>query len=230
MVKVATCWDDGVITDLRLMDIFRKYNAKATFNLNPGFMGPKRVESYWVKTMENYAAAYRGFRVGYLSIGDIGEVYKGFQLASHCMKHEAAGSLPDDQFLKAALDARHFLEDIVQHDCLGFAWPNGAVTQSTADLLRDAGFAYGRTVQYSEKVTDYKHPMILNSSCHHSDAYFIDKFKKAKAENGVFYFWGHSYEFMDCDGMWNTFEKKIKYISEDPETEWIDVVDIVKIK
>ena len=31
MVKVAQCWDDGVATDIRLIDILHKYNAKATF-------------------------------------------------------------------------------------------------------------------------------------------------------------------------------------------------------
>ena len=38
MIKVAQCWDDGVATDIRLIEILRKYNAKATFNLCPGIM------------------------------------------------------------------------------------------------------------------------------------------------------------------------------------------------
>lgn len=230
MVKVATCWDDGVITDLRLVEMFRKYNVKATFNLNPGVMGPERIQSYWIDNIEEYSRSYCGFRVGRLSRGDIAEVYQGFQVASHNMFHQKAGSIPDADFLKAALDARHILEDIVQHDCLGFAWPCGLTTPTTADLLRDAGFAYGRTTQYTDNVLDYEHPLMLKSNCHYLDRQFINKFEKAKAENGIFYFWGHSYEMMDCEGMWETMERRIKYISEDPETEWIDVVDIVKMK
>jgi hypothetical protein len=35
MIKVAQCWDDGVLNDLKLTELLRKYNAKATFNLNP---------------------------------------------------------------------------------------------------------------------------------------------------------------------------------------------------
>ena len=31
MIRVAQCWDDGVATDIRLTEILRKYNAKATF-------------------------------------------------------------------------------------------------------------------------------------------------------------------------------------------------------
>ena len=38
MIRVAQCWDDGVATDIRLTEILRKYNAKATFNLCPGLI------------------------------------------------------------------------------------------------------------------------------------------------------------------------------------------------
>ena len=31
MVKVACCWDDGVVNDIRLISLLRKYKAKATF-------------------------------------------------------------------------------------------------------------------------------------------------------------------------------------------------------
>ena len=43
MIKVAQCWDDGVATDIRLIEILRKYNAKATFNLCPGLI-PEKLE------------------------------------------------------------------------------------------------------------------------------------------------------------------------------------------
>ena len=36
MLKVVQCWDDGVINDIRLTDLLRRWGAKATFNLNPG--------------------------------------------------------------------------------------------------------------------------------------------------------------------------------------------------
>ena len=42
MVRVACCWDDGMETDLRLIELLKKYHAKATFNLNPGLYYPDR--------------------------------------------------------------------------------------------------------------------------------------------------------------------------------------------
>ena len=50
-VKVAQCWDDGVCNDIRVTDILRKYNAKATFNLNPGLNCMTRMPiSSWQST------------------------------------------------------------------------------------------------------------------------------------------------------------------------------------
>ena len=31
---------------------------------------------------------------------------------------------------------------------------------------------------------------------------------------------------MDSEGMWNQLEQKIAYITNDPESEWADVIDI----
>ena len=228
MVKVATCWDDGVCTDLRLLEILRKYNAKATFNLNPGLHGEERFPSKWVK-FTDAGWSHNGFHGGKLSKNELTEVYKGFKVASHCMKHEAVGEVLDNVFLKAALDARHWLEDLFQQECPGFAWPNGATSQATADALREAGFEYGRTTANTDNVLSYEHPLLLNSSCHFLNRSFKDIFEKAKTENGVFYFWGHTYEMMDCQGMWDFTEQKIKFLSEDPEVEWIDVIDIVRM-
>ena len=36
---VTFSFDDGVLQDLRLIDIFNKYGLRATFNLNSGKLG-----------------------------------------------------------------------------------------------------------------------------------------------------------------------------------------------
>ena len=126
MMKVVQCWDDGVNNDVRLTGLLRKYNAKATFNLNPGLMG-KRVPPSWIRPGDK-GWSFHGYRNGKIGLEDIAEVYDGFQLASHCWKHENAGTVPDQEWIKSALDARHYLEDIVQHECRGFAWPCGFFT------------------------------------------------------------------------------------------------------
>ncbi len=227
MVKVAQCWDDGVTNDIRLIELLKKYHAKATFNLNPGLHEEKRQEPLWVPA--GYADwSFKGFRCGKVGKAEMLSIYRGFQVASHCWRHENADAHPLPVFVKAATDAKHFLEDLFQQECPGFAWPCGIATPEAADALRDAGFAYGRMVTSTEHVEAYEHPMMLKPSCHVHDGVFYRRFAEAKARNGIFYFWGHSYEMLDSAGLWEQMERKLDFLSSDPEVEWVDVIDLVR--
>ena len=225
MIKVAQCWDDGVATDIRLVEILRKYNAKATFNLCPGTLAEETVKPFWTDPVLHTGWSHNGFRGGAVGKKDLKAVYSGFQVASHCWRHETAGMIPDADFLKAALDARNFLEDVFQQECRGFAWPNGKHTPETERLLAEAGFRYGRTTANLADVTSNENPLALASSCHFHNWQFWKIFEEAK-KTGVFYFWGHSYEMMEYPPLWERFEQKIKALSEDPEVEWVDVIDL----
>ena len=224
--QVCTCWDDGVLNDERLAGLFRKYGAKATFNLNPGLMSNERGTSYWLEPGDT-SWSCRGYHTGKLSLRDIPEVYAGFELASHCWKHENAGTLPDDQWLKCAMDARNYLEDIVQKPCTGFAWPCGVFTPGTVEALRSAGFTWGRTtMNVNDVLAENPEPLALKSSCHFQASDFWRKYMDARERGGVFYFWGHSYEMFDCEQFWTQTEGKLRYIAEDPDAEWINVADL----
>lgn len=226
MMKVVQCWDDGVVNDIRLAELCRKYNAKATFNLNPGLMAPERKPSRW-KTVGEQVWGHNGYSAGKIGLDELVEVLDGFQVASHNWKHEGAGRVPDQVFIQSALDARHYLEDLFQRECLGFAWPGGGYTPETMKLLHEAGFAYARTTRYTDNVTAYEDPMALHSNCHFMDPNFIQKYENAK-QFGVFYFWGHSYEMYEYEPLWQQFEDKLNYIAQDKDSEWADVIDIVK--
>lgn len=226
--QVCTCWDDGVINDERLASLFRTYGAKATFNLNPGLMGDERIPTAWLP-QRSPTWGHNGFRAGKLAIRDIPEVYAGFELASHCWKHENAGSIPDDEWIAAAVHARTFLEDIVQRPCTGFAWPCGISTPGTVAALRKAGFSYGRTTRYTTDVLgDNAEPLELKSSCHFLSRDFWTRYDEEKARGGVFYFWGHSYEIYEYEPLWHRLDEALRLIAEDPEAEWINVIDLAK--
>lgn len=225
MVKVACCWDDGVVNDIRLIELLKKYNAKATFNLNPGLHPQKRDSSRWVPPDQG---SFHGFVNGKVGLNELKEIYGDFQVASHGWTHKNAGECPDEEFLKDALDARHFLEDLFQRECPGYAWPCGRYTPATAKLLKDAGFRYARTTEYTDRVGVTDAPLRLQSSCHFLDNRFWEKFLAAKNSGNIFYFWGHSYEIMDCEGLWQLTEQKFAMLAEDPDVQWIDVVDIVQ--
>lgn len=228
-IKVVQCWDDGVINDIRVVELCRKYGAKATFNLNPGNMGEERGKNCW-QSANPGTWSYRGFSCGKLAKKDIAEVYEGFELASHCWRHENADSIPAEEWISKAMDARRFLEDIAQKPCLGFAWPCGRTTPETVKALHDAGFAYGRTTANAPDVTKCSDVMLLPSNCHFQDNLFYSLYETAKASGvEVFYFWGHSYEMFEYDKLWEQYELKLQYISNDPDAEWANVVDIVPL-
>ncbi len=222
MIKVAQCWDDGVLNDIRLTGLCRKYNAKATFNLNPALHpAHKRITDGWQFRDTGYCP-------GKLAWDEVKSVYEGFDVASHTMCHCNAGDVDDQVFLTEAVGAKMILEDLFQKECTGFAWPCGKYTQKTADLLQAAGFTYGRTVKNTDRVSGFEHPMILHSSCHFLNPNFWEIFEKAKTTDGIFYFWGHSYEMMDDEKLWAEFEDKLRKLDENPEVQWISTTELVK--
>lgn len=226
-LKVACCWDDGVINDIRLTQLLRKYNAKATFNLNPGLMkDDERIPARWSEIGEN--GGHLGYHSGKISLKEIAEVYAGFELASHCWKHELPNAMAPEEWIKTAVEARKYLEDIVQRPCRGFAWPCGLATPETALLLREAGFAYGRTTKYAADVTECEDAMCLPTNCHYLNSDFYRIYEAARP-SGVFYFWGHSYEMFECEELWQQLENRLRYISQDPEAEWVNVIDIAPL-
>ena len=169
-----------------------------------------------------------GYMAGKVGLNELKDVYGGFEVASHCMHHENAGTIPDEEFIKAAVDAKTYLEDLFEKECPGFAWPCGKYTESTCKLMHEAGFTYGRTTEYTDDVTRCKDTMAMATNCHFMNGAFYQKYEAAKA-TGVFYFWGHSYETLDYDRLWEQFEDKIRYITNDPDSEWADVKDIVSL-
>ena len=68
-------------------------------------------------------------------------------------------------------------------------------------------------------------PMSMPSNCHFMANDFWARFEKVKAADGVFYFWGHSYEIMDEAG-WEDFDRKIERISS--EAKWQDLPELFK--
>jgi peptidoglycan/xylan/chitin deacetylase (PgdA/CDA1 family) len=220
MIKVCQCWDDGVLNDIKVVELCRKYNAKATFNLNPGkHLATTRLTDGW---------QFRDYYPGKLAWSEVKSVYEGFEVASHGMNHLSAGVVDDKAFVADAVAARKVIEDLFQRECRGFAWPCGKYNAATVQMMHEAGFAYGRTTQYRESVLPCEDFMALHSNCHFLNPNFWDIFEKAKP-SGVFYFWGHSYEMMEDADLWKNYEDKLKRLDEDPEVEWINVIDLVSM-
>ena len=215
MLKVIQCWDDGVTADIALIEILRKYGARATFNLNGGLHGKVRGGEW----------THRETRVERLAMGELTDVYEGFTIANHSLTHPHLEDLEQKEMAKEIGDSRKFLQDLFGQPVEGFAYPFGTWNDRVVETLKKEGHLYGRTVENGLWSDTLEEPLLLSPACHFLDDSFRDLYE-ASREPGVFYFWGHSYEIIN-KAMLADFEEKIRWISEDPASEWDEILNVV---
>ena len=216
-MKIIQCWDDGVNDDVRLCELLRGVDARATFNLNPGLHGRERGPVSRYKDKKDVVKLARG---------ELVETYKGFTIANHSRTHPWPTRIPIEDWRHEVLDARKELQDLFGQEIRGFAYPFGDVNEATAAVVRDAGHVYARTCVNRTPCYPPDDPMLFAADCHFAVPDFWERFERAKATSSpVFYFWGHSYELVTEDD-WRAFAEKLKRLNEDPDTEWADIPDL----
>jgi len=215
-MTVVQCWDDGVTTDVRLAEIFRRHKAKATFNLNAGLHEAQRKPG-WV---------YKNTQVARLGWDEMREAYAGFTIANHSLKHPHLEQLAVDAARREIMEGRERLQQFFGQPVLGFAYPYGTYNEIVMSLLQEAGHVYARTVHNVEQPFPPEHPMAFHPCCHFLAPDFWARYEKART-GGVFYFWGHSYEIVN-EAMWQDMERTIARISADSDARWADVVELFK--
>jgi hypothetical protein len=214
-MKVIQCWDDGIGDDVRLIDILRRYNARATFSLNPGLNLEER----------SFGWIHEGREVWRLSRGELPDVYDGFEICSHSMTHPCLTEVSADQLDWEVGASRDILQGIFKKSVLGFCYPFNAYNQVVKAALRSAGYIWARGGQDDESVFPPRDPFEFNFSCHFLSSDFWPKFKMAKERDGVFSFWGHSCE-MISEAMWHDLEGMIERIASDASAEWSFINDL----
>jgi peptidoglycan/xylan/chitin deacetylase (PgdA/CDA1 family) len=209
MVKVVQSWDDGLVSDIRLIDILRSHQAKASFCLNPGLYRDAR----------SFGWRHESSEVWRLSISELRHVYEGFEICSHSMTHPCLTDVSYDHLIWEVKNSKQILEDIFCKPVLGFCYPFNSYNDSVKDAVRASGYIWARGNRDHEASFPPADPFEFHPSCHFLAHDFWDKFNRLKLTNGVFFFWGHSCELTD-DRMWHDFGEKIRAISLDPEAQW----------
>ena len=217
-MKIMQCWDDGVTTDEPLITLLKKYRAKATFNITPGSLDPHQRRCFW-KFKDT-------FPVCTLALDEIKDLYQGFKIAGHSMTHPHLPRLGADELSAELRECKTFIKDFFGQDKCGFAYPFGDYNDAVKQAVRDAGYLYARSCKNVECELPLNDPMELPSHCHFMNPDFQGRYEKVRAIDGIFYFWGHSYEMMDVPALWGEFESKLASIANDKQAQWIDIVDI----
>lgn len=185
-------YDDGVVEDLRLLEIFRRNGLKATFHLNSGLFGTE----------------------GRLpDIGKISGIYAGHEVACHGFSHPYFNRLGREELLYEIMHDREELEKHLHAPVNGMSYPFGTYTADTLAALKSCGIVYSRTVKSTGGFELPEDFLCWHPTCHHDGAMaLVERFQTKKRPLELFYIWGHAYEF-ERQNKWEYMEKLCSELS-----------------
>lgn len=213
MKALTFSYDDGVTQDVRLIEIFNKYNLKATFNLNSELLGKEG-------SLPN-----NGNPINHTKNKpeDVRYIYDGHEVAVHTLTHPYLPQIEDDaEILRQVEQDRLNLSELVGYEVLGMAYPCAAPNcdDRIAGIIKDnTVIKYARTVPTTGSFEPYPDVFQYRGTLYHHaewDKLFEmgEKFLKLETDTPkVFYIWGHSYEFDVYPERWEIFEEFCKMMS-----------------
>lgn len=188
-------YDDGVIQDIRMIGLMKKYGIKGTFNINSGLFAPEEVKNDPNRTS------------GRMTESEVCETYvnSGMEVAVHGFKHLHIADVTAEEADEDVRLDRLNLEKLFKRPIRGMAYPFGQYNDTVIGILKKNGILFSRTTQSTHKFGFPENRLALHPTCHHNDAKLFeltDRFIAAEpSEPIMFYLWGHTYEF-DKDNNW----------------------------
>ncbi len=193
-------YDDGVEQDVKLIEIMQKYGLKGTFNLNSGLYAPEGTV---------YPAGHIHRRMGKEQAT---KLYSGsgMEVAVHGLTHPWLEKMSSAECVREIIKDRENLEEQFGTIVRGMAYPYGTYNDTVVQILRDCGIAYARTVQSTNGFDLPQDWLRMPATCHHRDPRLMELAHQFVEPSWspmpmMFYLWGHSYEFEECDN-WQLIE------------------------
>jgi hypothetical protein len=201
-------YDDGVIQDIRFVEMLNRFGLKGTFNLNYGLM---RSGFTWQHET--------GMTVRRIPEDRIAAVYAGHEIASHSYSHPYFDNAAETEVLKELGSDKFFLEKLLGREVAGYATPFYYYSDLMADCVRHCGFEYARISQESN---DYSLPEDFyhwRGSKFHWDSdleAFVSGFLETDQELALCQLVGHSYD-LDVLNLWETMERICRRIRDNAD-------------
>lgn len=231
MAKKYFCWniDDGLEQDKKVIEILRRYNMGATFNLNAGLFGYRNM-TRWENnrplcdvTMEEYRAAPATqlfVEHFHIPADEVTEVYQGYEIAAHCYRHENMAKLTREEMAASITADREALAQMFGQSIRGFAYPYGIYNDTAVDCLRECGIRYARTTERTESLAMPKDLLRLPMTAWHSDSDVhskLDAFFRAETDEDLFFLMfahGFEFDFGTPESNWTKLEKLCEYVAK----------------
>lgn len=204
-------YDDGVLQDRRLTELFNQYRVKATFNLNPGLFGRSGTVAAGKK------------EVSHIKLGaeEAAVLYKGHEIAAHGQYHECLTGMDTARCAEEILESRKALENLTGKPVTGFAYAFGACDAAVQKSAEISGITYARTIDSTHTFDIPENFLTWNPTCHHDDPEIFDLAEEFLSDRmyfhlltpaKLFYVWGHSYEF-DQNDNWEYMKSFIEKLA-----------------
>lgn len=212
-------YDDGVLQDIRFVELLNRYGIKGTFNLNSGLM--KRQFS-WVHES--------GLEIRRLAEDAASGLYDGHEVASHTLDHPYMDHLSEAEIIRQMSEDKKNLETLFGCEVAGFAVPFTYYSDLIADCARKTGFAYARISEEGNSFAvpeDFYHWRAGKFNWSEDLEDFIGSFLVTNRELALCQIAGHSYD-LDTDHLWDTIESILMRISRDEDVLPMTHIGIVR--
>lgn len=122
---VTTSWDDGHPADLRVAELLVKYGVAGTF-----YVPTHNSEGYPV-----------------VQASEVRQLSGSFEIGGHSSDHVVLTELDRREVARQVGENKRWLEDVTGQRVPGFAYVRGRYNGVVKKIVREAGFAYARTVE-----------------------------------------------------------------------------------
>ncbi len=207
---ITFSFDDGVMQDIRLVEMFNKYGLKGTFNVNSGYLG---------LINENFVRNDRKITHNKVKASELKKIYEGHEVAVHTLVHPTLSVLDEETIIRQVEEDRKALEALCGYPVVGMAYPGGSNDDRVAGIIREnTPIRYARTTVSTYSFELQKENLLrFNPSVYYIEdclEEIVDKFLALKTDAPqLLYIWGHSYE-MDAEYIsWEKFERICEKLS-----------------
>ena len=208
---ITFSYDDGVVQDIRLIELLNKYGLKCTFNLNSELLSKKGMLIREGKRLAHYK----------IHTEDVKHIYEGHEVAVHTLTHPNLTQCDDKEIIRQVETDRLNLSQLVGYEVVGMAYPCGGVNNDdrVAGIIKKyTGVKYSRTITTINCFDLQENLYRFNPTAYHLDfenmmqlgREFVELKPK---EPKVFYIWGHSFEMDYGADYWVKLEEFFELIS-----------------
>ena len=205
--------DDGTIYDTKVIDIFNKYNIRATFNFNSGLQ-----DYVW----------YKGeLPVRRLDLYKYKNIYNNHEVASHSLTHPYLTNMNDEAVYHEVKQDVDNIERIFDKKVYSFSFPFDGFDERTINIIKSVGITHIILPEIDDSFrssVDTFH--IKVTSWNIDDALEkLDRFIKDKNAE-IFIYLSHSYDY-EFDHSYDKLERLCQMVTSNKDIKIITIGEVV---